>query len=900
MTISNEDARSSLITHDGVTATYNYSFQEPDSENVAVYVKTPTADQVKLVNPTHFTVAVDSDSLGGVVTLVTPGDYANLSSIRITRETPRIQSTRITNSGGGYLSAIEGGLDELTRITQELTDRSERSIFVAETEEDVFDAQGFRIGNIAVPVDAADAATRSFVLDQVGTGYSTSISPNGTDDDTSDFQSAVDVGGIVGVNPGTYYLDQINITTEVHLVLAPGAILVQRSGTASADQAVLYFDAGSDYSTVSGGQFDGNYAELEPLHTDEVWTAIRIANGPEHLRFSDLHIYDFMHAGWYCGRCTYSVFTSIHVENCGKGCIHQQADNCLIDHVTFQDISNHNKAIYQHAVEIRDSDDLSISNVRVIDFAPDNDGLEPIPLGIAFERMLRLRVSGITVTGFAGVTKPGLGFVFDTCSFSHIDGITVDDGYDSGGAIKSCVDSTFDGINIDLHYNTAGDGVGLRILGAGLYPAIGTGLTAENARSNAACRNVRVSNSYAIRCEMDGFLVQSGGVTLCNCLAMGCNSNGFRVSDGVENTLFVGAPSTRTNHVVLDACQGLVNGASGLLITTGEDISIRGGTYSNNGQDTGASANARAGIRVFDGDRISIVDVNASDTQVWATKTDVVSYEPGVTVSDAYTVSLSDPAQLNVGQYVILRDAGGAGVHATGRITMITLDEIKVVISGGFTFDETGNTVALTGTFNTVEFTLTGSGAALDTEIAGRTWVTDGSDWRQIIRTNSADSGVIGEEFPVDLIAATLTKVTCDLDPVLSQQNGVRVESTVTELFASGLTGSGNVLSLWSVASAASVAAIEPSGNERPSIASAGTFTVPNGYRHVLVTGTTSITTISAGFAGRLLVLEFEGVLTVTDGSNLKLAGNFVTTADDTITLVSDGTNWIEVCRSAN
>ena len=41
-------------------------------------------------------------------------------------------------------------------------------------------------------------------------------------------------------------------------------------------------------------------------------------------------------------------------------------------------------------------------------------------------------------------------------------------------------------------------------------------------------------------------------------------------------------------------------------------------------------------------------------------------------------------------------------------------------------------------------------------------------------------------------------------------------------------------------------------------------------------------------------------VLTFTDGSNLKLAGNFVTTADDTITLAYDGTNWYEICRSVN
>ncbi len=71
------------------------------------------------------------------------------------------------------------------------------------------------------------------------------------------------------------------------------------------------------------------------------------------------------------------------------------------------------------------------------------------------------------------------------------------------------------------------------------------------------------------------------------------------------------------------------------------------------------------------------------------------------------------------------------------------------------------------------------------------------------------------------------------------------------------------------------------------------------------VSGTSNITSLanvtnSTSNAGRVITLIFEGVLTFTDGSNLKIAGNFVTSADDTITLVCDGTNWYEVSRSIN
>lgn len=84
------------------------------------------------------------------------------------------------------------------------------------------------------------------------------------------------------------------------------------------------------------------------------------------------------------------------------------------------------------------------------------------------------------------------------------------------------------------------------------------------------------------------------------------------------------------------------------------------------------------------------------------------------------------------------------------------------------------------------------------------------------------------------------------------------------------------------------------------SVASASTITVTGNIFHV--TGTTTITSVSGTgvTAGTTITIIFDGALTFTDGSNLKLNGNFVTTADDTITLVYDGTNWHEVARSAN
>lgn len=90
-----------------------------------------------------------------------------------------------------------------------------------------------------------------------------------------------------------------------------------------------------------------------------------------------------------------------------------------------------------------------------------------------------------------------------------------------------------------------------------------------------------------------------------------------------------------------------------------------------------------------------------------------------------------------------------------------------------------------------------------------------------------------------------------------------------------------------------------PKRDGSSSVASANTVTLPSG-RVIKVTGTTEIKKITAAEAGTVVTLVFEGVVKTVDGENLKLASNLESTADDTLTLASDGTNWYEVARSVN
>ena len=76
----------------------------------------------------------------------------------------------------------------------------------------------------------------------------------------------------------------------------------------------------------------------------------------------------------------------------------------------------------------------------------------------------------------------------------------------------------------------------------------------------------------------------------------------------------------------------------------------------------------------------------------------------------------------------------------------------------------------------------------------------------------------------------------------------------------------------------------------------------PSGCDFWTVTGTTNIQVILGNYSyeGRMVTFRFAGALTVVDGGNLKLAGNFVTTADDLLTLRYYSGSWYEVARSVN
>jgi hypothetical protein len=126
---------------------------------------------------------------------------------------------------------------------------------------------------------------------------------------------------------------------------------------------------------------------------------------------------------------------------------------------------------------------------------------------------------------------------------------------------------------------------------------------------------------------------------------------------------------------------------------------------------------------------------------------------------------------------------------------------------------------------------------------------------------------------------------------------------TVDEITIDGCLFKGMLVTPLAAAGAPTNMHFRPLPGKGTNITSAATVAIPTDGDVFHVTGATNITngiTVNQWDNGRLATLIFDSTPTVSDTGTSVLAGNFVATADDTLSLRCDGTNWYEVGRSAN
>lgn len=85
-------------------------------------------------------------------------------------------------------------------------------------------------------------------------------------------------------------------------------------------------------------------------------------------------------------------------------------------------------------------------------------------------------------------------------------------------------------------------------------------------------------------------------------------------------------------------------------------------------------------------------------------------------------------------------------------------------------------------------------------------------------------------------------------------------------------------------------------------VANNGYITPTGTYQPISAAGAIGTASIAAGSAGDLLLLINTGAntITLTDTGTLVLSGNAALGQRDSILLISDGTNWVEVAQTDN
>ncbi len=122
MTISNQQA-SVTADGDGLTTQFAYTFLIPAANDVTITVidTTVVPQASTILTPSQYSITGIDVSAGGMVTYPLAGPALPAGwTITISRTVPIVQTVPIANQGNFYPSAVEGALDYLTMICQDL------------------------------------------------------------------------------------------------------------------------------------------------------------------------------------------------------------------------------------------------------------------------------------------------------------------------------------------------------------------------------------------------------------------------------------------------------------------------------------------------------------------------------------------------------------------------------------------------------------------------------------------------------------------------------------------------------------------------------------------------------------------------------------------------------------
>jgi len=630
---------------------------------------------------------------------------------------------------------------------------------------------------------------------------------DGIADDTAAFQAFFDHGG--GYIPaGIYTINDTNILNNVDVYCDPAAIIKKRSG-ATNSSIFIHFQPGSEHSRWRGGILDGNRAALKSFYTAISpipgyffgWFGMKTAAA--YITVSNVVFQNFVSKpAWFAG--DYNNISHILFKDCGAAAIfgwHWFGNNRYntrptgdgafaqtVENIISLRFDNDGVATSQHAIDLMSPSFGKYSNLSVINQGGDTNGTSSYASGITAENAENCIFSNWHYETPSTDVLTHLAFSLLGCRNCTLTNPTA---YDIAGLaleFNACINMCINNPLLDGNYRTtsAVPSESASSLGVSYYSgAWNKYRTSKSVLQSSGC----VINGGIIKRFSRGAILRGAGLSVTNVSVVGNLSTGIVVEELALKDFFTGNNLAYFTNLEIANCDIINNGASGLDVNNIRSIEVIGGNFTNNGQNSAASA--RDGITIQGCSKAKIVGAEICDSQQW-TDADICSYEPQSPVNGMIVAYIRAAGRLEVGQFIKLVNADGAS-DVVGKIVDIGVDD-DVTIQTSSSLSANGNTTALSGTWSGAGRTLSGVGASATTEILGQTYITDGTEWRRVTRASNNNQIVINEPFSTNLSGATLTKLTVSVAGIPSQQNGIRAFSNALQLLLAKNNYNGNAV----------------------------------------------------------------------------------------------------------
>jgi len=595
-----------------------------------------------------------------------------------------------------------------------------------------------------------------------------------------------------------YVTDCQNFASSINIILDPGAT-VQLKASATLDGANLYiFRLRASNSSIVGGTFDFNRdnqgrAAFNTAGGSTVrayWGVVALGTVGTHIenvtiQTKVINCADYGVAVQYVDNYDLDV----DVETSGSGVLIKDCDGGICRRARLSELDNADWEIFPHAFDVYNSDGGQINNIEIInqsgyDTSSGNSQSDWFS-GVTIADCANLSGSDwyvcakndSTMTKSVGVSMLGL----TDSAFSNITIRRYTSVNWEIGALDNCV---FTNVFGDGEYLTSslwsGEAqMGCHVVNQGLY----SNLTSRMKRPVINCT---FSNVQMTRMLSRGLLVYLG--VDCQWIGGKFNGNqyGIDIRSDNQNSSFLTPEIQTSARLKFLGVEARFNEIAGMFHGGSTDLECDDCDFSNNGQAANAVGDA---LRLSGTLAVATAGYygNNSSTTVARTRprlsncifqddqtvtTALGSVDPGAPT----IVSVERPELYSYGQTITINNGATGPADLIAQVLDINNDELT--ISTAMTnFPLTAGT----GTISTSGTTVTGSGTAFTTQITGRMWIKNGSNYRRVTAVTSNTAATLESAFPSNLSGASFDIVRTEVEQIRSQDYGVYTLSTTND-----------------------------------------------------------------------------------------------------------------------